>query len=1180
MKLVETKTAGILTTPELQHSIDMNQRGSGIYVWTHTKDGNVITQKQYKIGQYGTYGVPKLPEQTIGSYTGKTNISNTIFYARKLDQYLKQSDKFSSAYQIQHAIHSELLRTGSWKIREGRSTEFFGGKTLDQIKHVINNVLYGTSKLNDFKMRQSQVLAHDKIVEYFKSGGKQFLFAAKMRFGKNHTLLNICKTMGLKNVLIITYKPYVYDSLIQDIESHIDFSDFTVCDYKQQRKFNSEKNKSTNICLCSAQLALNKNANGQQINPNASMQEMSKTLSHLKTISWDLIAVDEYHYGGHTFNFNTILQQLQCNHILYMSGTPFKDLSLGVFSQDQIYTWTYIDQQRKKVAQLEIGYGSYIDMPSMKMYCIDISSDAKLSQAYYTQQQQFRFAKLLDNNNGVLKDPGSLRLLLKAIIGCHGHKRLSPYSTVSGLTHTFWVLPKNTKGIIAMAELMRSMPQYQGYDIIPATGNEVTDIKEVKQRIAAAEYQKKGTITLTCYRFKQGVTIPQWDGVLMLDDGSSPEQYIQAIFRAQSPNKLTEKKECYVFDFNPNRALNMTYQLCENMDNTYTTDVTQLIRQYLEYCPILSYADNGWKSIQPSAIIQQFRQNTSLRQKFQNIPLDVSKISQSTIEILSNLRAVSQRSVSIDVNENHGVLQGKTSITGHSTERQTKKRQDAQIKQYKEKIKTALSMIPVFMFVTTAKQRTWQDIKITPHQDLFRLYTGVSVDEVGYWLDTNIIVGGVGNFNRTLMYVDDEITALERNFTSQAYDDFVKKHFTGMTGANVKTPLVIIDRMIEMCNIDFSNPNQKILDPCMGTGSYLLRMKQRFMQGLKSIFPDERERETYILGNILYGLDIEEYKVFMAQKIINGYNYSCNLFTGNALNLKEVYGKDMKFDLIISNPPYNNGLDLKILKAIYPVGEKMCFIHPAGWLLSKNEKKTKTIGETVKGLIANDLCYYEPVNNANKLFNIAGTPNDIYINIFDKNCGNPIDISTIDQHGNTDIYKSILNKVLHYCTKSNLAMHADIKDDATYNVGFASIIGHTKERDFFTFIQLKNPSSHLTDRYKKNNNFLFKTQNEQLSFFKYLYLKLMRFSLSIYKVNKNVILSSVPYMPTYTHEWTDEMVAKEIGLTDQELRWAINWIPDYYPEDAERYAKYYDPEQTERQRLSKPGTFGGNTPNA
>ena len=256
----------------------------------------------------------------------------------------------------------------------------------------------------------------------------------------------------------------------------------------------------------------------------------------------------------------------------------------------------------------------------------------------------------------------------------------------------------------------------------------------------------------------------------------------------------------------------------------------------------------------------------------------------------------------------------------------------------------------------------------------------------------------------------------------------------------------------------------------------------------------------------------------------------------------------MKFDYMISNPPYNpNNLDLKIIKEVYPLVSddgRMCFIHPAGWLLSKNGKKNKTIGELVKEIISNDFCYYEPVSNANKVFNIAGTPNDIYINIFDKNCENPINIMSIDQHGDSDIYKSIFNKILHYCNVHNMSMHTYIKEDTPYNVGFASIIGHTKERDFFTFIQLKNPKIHLTERYKKNNNFSFKTANEQLSFFNFLNLKLLRFSLSIYKVNKNVILSSVPYMPTYTHEWTDELVAKELGLTDEELAKGSNYLTE------------------------------------
>lgn len=282
-----------------------------------------------------------------------------------------------------------------------------------------------------------------------------------------------------------------------------------------------------------------------------------------------------------------------------MSGTPFKDLALGTFSEEEYYTWTYIDEQKEKNKDIERGYGSYINMPTINMYGIDITSNSKLAQAYYSSEDQLRMEKIIQVEKGELKDPASLELLLKAIKGRFGHKRLSPYSTIAGLDHTFWILPKNTRGIIRMAELMCSMSEYEEYDVIAATGNETTEIQEVRQRIAKAKSEGRGTITLSCYRFKEGVSIPEWNGVFFLDGGSSPEEYMQAMFRCQSPDPNNRKNEAYVFDFNPNRMLSMTYRICENMDASYKSDVVHIIREYMDYCPILTYSDNGWNTIDP-----------------------------------------------------------------------------------------------------------------------------------------------------------------------------------------------------------------------------------------------------------------------------------------------------------------------------------------------------------------------------------------------------------------------------------------------------------------------------------------------------------------------------------------------------------------------------------------------------
>lgn len=109
---------------------------------------------------------------------------------------------------------------------------------LSTIKKAINKVKYGIKGTKDFRMRDEQKTAHDKITNYFYNGGAEFLLAAKMRFGKNFTILNSIKTLGFQNILVITYKPQVFNSLKDDINEHVNFKEWNFIDLKKKKEKN------------------------------------------------------------------------------------------------------------------------------------------------------------------------------------------------------------------------------------------------------------------------------------------------------------------------------------------------------------------------------------------------------------------------------------------------------------------------------------------------------------------------------------------------------------------------------------------------------------------------------------------------------------------------------------------------------------------------------------------------------------------------------------------------------------------------------------------------------------------------------------------------------------------------------------------------------------------------------
>ena len=276
----------------------------------------------------------------------------------------------------------------------------------------------------------------------------------------------------------------------------------------------------------------------------------------------------------------------------------------------------------------------------------------------------------------------------------------------------------------------------------------------------------------------------------------------------------------------------------------------------------------------------------------------------------------------------------------------------------------------------------------------------------------------------------------------------------------------------------------------------------------------------------------------------------------------------MKFDLIISNPPYNHGLDLKILKEVYPLGNRFVMVHPATWLYD-NKLKNKLFKNT-REMVKKHFVGYEKVENANQLFGI-NLFTDVLITEIDKSKSGVGDkIYDIDIHGDSPIYRSLKKKILGY-TKENenldQKVHYTWKDQKTKkdeNIDYIglSIMGcntgkiENRPGAFCSLIS-KKYSQNISQTSNGLPIRLYLNSKEELINLKmYLKLKITRFCLSIYKINQHLDsgeLASVPYMPTYEKQWTDEEVATELGLTDEELRWAINWVPNYYPEDKEKY---------------------------
>src|SRR5436190_4144561 len=255
-----------------------------------------------------------------------------------------------------------------------------------------------------FAMRREQAEAVNKTHAYFHSIWKEdmnavprFLWNAKMRFGKTFTTFQLAKKLGAKRVLVMTFKPAVEDAWQTDLESHVDFEGWQYLSRSSDRDPTQINRKKPAVYFGSFQDLLGRDEAGN-IKPKNEWVHKEK---------WDLVVFDEYHFGAWretakelfegeddaVANKETKLEYaaglekvnedlavlsereaeflpIQTKAYLYLSGTPFRALSTGEFIEEQIFNWTYTDEQRAKdefAANTTEKWNPYGALPQMRL---------------------------------------------------------------------------------------------------------------------------------------------------------------------------------------------------------------------------------------------------------------------------------------------------------------------------------------------------------------------------------------------------------------------------------------------------------------------------------------------------------------------------------------------------------------------------------------------------------------------------------------------------------------------------------------------------------------------------------------------------------------------------------------------------------------------------------------------
>lgn len=669
-------------------------------------------------------------------------------------------------------------------------------KAYNAICNYENDIL-NNSRIDNYALRVEQKEAIDITYNFFKNNSmdkKKFLWNAKMRFGKTFAAYKLIEKLNIKKVLILTFKPSTKNSWETILNNHVDFKDFVFVN-KNFSSLRDESFQKTNICFGSFQDILMKNKYGGIKLKN---EELHK-------IKWDLVIIDEYHYGAwrdrskELFETNTkesdFLEliynnqlHISCNNFLFLSGTPFRAISNGEFLEDEIFNWTYIDEQKCKEKFKNDLNNPYSLMPRMIMMTYKLPDElreiALKGEFDEFSLNEFFSAHKNEKDISVFKHEEYVIKFLDFIIGKMSHSSLDnlklkdnkpplPFSDsnlVKILNHTFWLLP-NVASCEAMKNLLENINFFKKYKIILAAGpkSKTGDdlIKEIHDKMGNP--LETYTITLSCQKLTTGVTIKPWTAIFMLRSLESPETYFQAAFRVQTPwfvknddyeekNKfINYKKNCYVFDFDPNRALKQIAAYGQ-MLNTELISVEKKIDQFIKFLPILAYNGEFMHQIDAKSILDFTISNTTsvmLAKKWESATL--VNVDNETLKRLINnpeaIKALEKIEGFRNINSNISILISKNEtlkkLRDKSLEQELTKEEEKEVNEIikeerknrefiqKKLIKFA-SRIPIFMYLTDYREECLKDIITELEPQLFTKVTGLTIKDFDLLLSLNL----------------------------------------------------------------------------------------------------------------------------------------------------------------------------------------------------------------------------------------------------------------------------------------------------------------------------------------------------------------------------------------------------------------------------------------------------------
>lgn len=712
-------------------------------------------------------------------------------------------------------IHRLLRHKGYRQLNEGEDrNEWFccsEKEALEIIEEVRTGVRFEGQRTWNFSMRKEQQTAVQMAKDYFEQAKKEdptrppkFLWNAKMRFGKTFATYQLARAMDFKKILILTFKPAVESAWQEDLSHHIDFAGWQFVSNKEARFDAKQLDEQFGACDKTKSIVVF--GSFQDLLGTNDAGGIKAKNEFIHSTNWDLVVFDEYHFGAWRENAKNLFEKFDeenndfdiekyqkeeagnainetflpifAFHYLYLSGTPFRALNSGEFLEDQVFNWTYSDEQSAKENWAgKAEENPYAALPKMIMLTYKVP-DSITNVATNEGYDEFDINEFFRAEYEEKGKPESARFVyedyvqnwLKMIQGNYmpvdglklGAERppmpFSDTTLLNVLSHTLWFLP-NVASCYAMYNLLRQKQNnfFDDYKVIVCAGTKagigIDALKPVLD--AMGDPLKTKTITLSCGKLTTGVTVRPWAGVFMLRNLKSPETYFQTAFRVQSPwevkdehgNREVVKQECYVFDFALERALQQIsdYSCRLKVDDT---SPEQKVSEFISFLPVLAFDGSSMNRIDAqdildityagtSATLLAKRWQTALLVHVDNDTLKKLQSNPDALDALMNIEGFRSLNSEIQtiINRSEKVKKLKKEKGDSLTKQEKKelsedeKKAKSLRKQVQENLLKLAARIPAFMYLTDYREQTIKDVITQIEPELFKKVTGLSVKD-------------------------------------------------------------------------------------------------------------------------------------------------------------------------------------------------------------------------------------------------------------------------------------------------------------------------------------------------------------------------------------------------------------------------------------------------------------------